>query len=145
MHCVHRRDSGKQIHCLIKGVDGSCNKYKTHEGKDKGDVKSTLYLTSNGTNLFLKPLVSLTTGYANQSFISQLGEYLSKYTIMAIVEEVNRTTNTSTEGFEEASYFGKIETAGIEVIDELACGDPGSSAKRIKNPYPQKLKPLQIQ
>ena len=59
-------------------------------------MESSLYLTSNGTYLFLEPLVSLTIGYANQDFISQLGEDLSKDTATAIMDEVKRTTNAST-------------------------------------------------
>ena len=45
---------------LMKGVDGSCKIYKTHAVKEKIDLGSALYLTSNGINMFLKPLVSIT-------------------------------------------------------------------------------------
>ena len=55
---------------------------------------------------------------------------------MYIMDEVNCTANTYTEGFEEAYYVGKIATTGTEVIDELVCGDPCSSAKRLKNCIP---------
>ena len=85
----------------------------------------------NGTNLFLKPLVSLIIGDANQAFLSQIGEYLSKDTTMAIMEKLNRTVNTSTEGVEEAAYIGTIPTAGKEVIDEFTGGDPVYPAKRL--------------
>ena len=50
---------------------------------------------------------------------------------MVIMDEVNCITNNSTEYFEEAAYVGKIATSGTEVIDKLACRDPGSSAKRL--------------
>ena len=75
-------------------------------------MESSLYLTTNGTNLFLKPLVSLIIGDSNHVFLSKVVEDLSKYTGMAIIEEVNRTTNTSTEGVEEDDYVGTIPTAG---------------------------------
>ena len=58
---------------LMKGYNGSCNKYKTHADREKGDVKSAFYLTTNGTNLFWKPLVSLIIWYSNQVFLSQVG------------------------------------------------------------------------
>ena len=89
-----------------------CNKYKTHTNREKGDVESDLYLTPNGTHLFLKPLVLLIIGYANQEFLSQVGEDLSKDTAMAIMYEVNCTANTLTDVFEEAAYVGTIPTAG---------------------------------
>ena len=82
----------------MKEDNGSCNKYKTHADREKGHLESDFYLTTNGTNLFLKPLVSLIIGDANQEFLSQVGEDLSKDTDMAIMEELNRTTNTSTKG-----------------------------------------------
>ena len=95
-------------------------------------MKIAFYLTTNGTNLFLKPMVSLIIGDANRAFLSQVGEDLSKDTAMAIMEEVNRTANTSTEGVEEAAYVGTTPTEGTEVIDELTSADPGSTAKRLK-------------
>ena len=87
----------------MKRDNGYCNKYKTHADQEKGHVESALYLTTNGTNLFLKPLVSFIIGDANKAFFSQVVEDLSKDTVMAIMEKVNRTANTSTEGFEEAA------------------------------------------
>ena len=60
----------KKICGLIKGDNGSCNKYKTHADREKGHVESALYITMNGTNLFLKPLISLIIGNANQAFLS---------------------------------------------------------------------------
>ena len=96
---------------LMKGDNGSCNKYKTHEDREKGNVESAFYLTNNGTNLFLKPLVSLMIGDSNHKFISQVVEYVSKDTTMAIMDEVNRTKNTLTEGVEEAAYVGTIQTS----------------------------------
>ena len=89
---------GDKICGLMKEDNGSCNKYKTHADREKGHLESDFYLTTNGTNLFLKPLVSLIIGDANQEFLSQVGEDLSKDTNMAIMEELNRTTNTSTKG-----------------------------------------------
>ena len=62
----------------MKGYNWSCNKYETYADLDKGNMKNTLYLTNNGTNLFLKPLVSLIIGDANYAFMSQIGEDLSK-------------------------------------------------------------------
>ena len=82
---------------LMKGYSGSCNKYKTHSGQDNGDVESAFYLTSNSTNLLLKPLVSLTIGYAIQTLLLHIGRDLSKDAAMAIMDEVNRTANNSTE------------------------------------------------
>ena len=87
-------------------------------------MESDLYFTTNGTNLFLKPLVPLIIGDANREFLSSEGEYLSKDTFMAIMEEVNRIENTSTEGIEEAAYVRKIPTAVMEVISELTGADP---------------------
>ena len=95
-------------------------------------MESAFHLTTNGKNLLLKPLLSLIIGYANQAFLSQVGEDLSKDTAMDIMEEVNRTANTSMEGVEEATYVGTIPTAGTEVIDELTSADLGSPAKRLK-------------
>ena len=69
---------GNNICGLMKGDNESCNKYKTHAYIDRGNVDSTLYLTTHVTNLFLKPLVSLVIEDANQEFLSQLGEDLSK-------------------------------------------------------------------
>ena len=57
----------------MKGDNVSCNKYKTHADQEKGNVESDFYLTKNGTNTFLKPLVSVIIGDANQVFLSQLG------------------------------------------------------------------------
>ena len=48
---------GSKICGLTKGGNGSCNNYKTHGYQDKGNVESAFYITINGTNLFLKPLV----------------------------------------------------------------------------------------
>ena len=62
-------------------------------------MESAFYLITNGTNLFLKPLVSLVIGDANQAFLSQVVEDLSKDTNMVIIDEVNRTMDNSTEGF----------------------------------------------
>ena len=59
-------------------------------------MESDFYLTSNGTHLFLKPLVSLTIGYVNQEFLSHIREDPSKDTVMDIMEKVKRTANTST-------------------------------------------------
>ena len=127
---------GNKIYGLMKGDNGSFNKYKTQAEQEKGHVDSAFYLTMNGTNLFLKLLVSLIIGYANQAFISQLVEDLSKETAMAIMEEVNSTANTSTGGVEEAAYFGTIPTSGTEFIDELTGADPCSPAKRLKTFVP---------
>ena len=90
---------GNKICSLMKVVDRYCNKYKTHAGKDKGDIDSVFYLTPNGTDLFLKPLVSLNLGDENQEFLSQVVEDLSNYTDMDIMNEVNHTMNASTEVF----------------------------------------------
>ena len=57
---------GNKIYGFMKVDDGSCKKYKTHADRENGDVDSAFYLTTNGTNLFLKPLVSFIIGYANQ-------------------------------------------------------------------------------
>ena len=48
---------GNKIYGLMKGDNGSCNKYKTHADREKGHLESDFYLTMNDTNLFLKPLV----------------------------------------------------------------------------------------
>ena len=103
---------------------------------------SALYLASNVTNLFLKPLVSPTTGDANQEFISQVGEDISKVTAMAIMYEVNRIVNNDTEGFEEADCIEKIETTGTDVIYELVCGDIGSSVKILRTFVPPKIETI---
>ena len=103
---------GNKICGFMKLDNGYCNKYKTHADREKGNMESDFYLTTNGTNIFLKPLVSLIIGDINQEFISQIGEDLFNYTSMAIMEKVNRTVNTSMEGVEEADYIGTIPTAG---------------------------------
>ena len=51
---------------------------------------------------------------------------------MAIMDEVNRATDTSKYGVGEATYVGTIPTAGTKVIDELTGGELGSTAKRLK-------------
>ena len=61
---------GNKICGLMKGENGSCNKYKTHADQEKEHVEGALYLTTNGKNLFVKPLVSLIIGDANQTFLS---------------------------------------------------------------------------
>ena len=61
---------------------------------------------------------------------------LSKDTARAIMDKVNLITNTSKEGVAEAAYVSTIPTAGIEVIDNLIGGDPGSPAKRLKTFVP---------
>ena len=126
----------------MKGDNGSCNKYKTHEDREKGHVESAFYLNTNGKNLLLKPLVSLITEDVNQAFLSQVGEDLSKDTAMAIMEEVKHITNTSTEGFEEADYVGTISTAGTEVIYELTGADPCYPAKGLKTFVPQYMETI---
>ena len=63
---------------------------------------------------------------------------------MDIMEEVNRTANTSTEGVEEADYIGKIPTAGTDVMDELTGAEPGSTDKRQKNLCLQIWRPFKI-
>ena len=80
-------------------------------------MESAFYITTNGTNLFLKPLVSFITGDANQVFLSQVGEDLYNYTAVSIMEEVNLAANTSTGVVEEAAYVGTIPTAGTDFID----------------------------
>ena len=102
---------------LMKGDNGYCNKYKTHADIEKGHVESAFYLTTNVKNLFLKPMVSLIIGDANHGFLSQVGEEMSKDNDMAIMEEVKRTMNTSTEEVEEDAYFRTTPRAGTEVID----------------------------
>ena len=57
---------------LMKIENGYWNKYKTHSDQEKRNMESVLYLNSNGTNLFLKPLVSFIIGDANQTFILQV-------------------------------------------------------------------------
>ena len=81
------------------------------------NVDSAFYLTTNGTNMLLKPLVSLMMGYANQASLSQVGEDISKDTAMAIMDEANCTVNNLTEGVEEDAYVGTIPTAGTIVVD----------------------------
>ena len=93
---------------------------------------SAFYLTPNGTNLFLESLISFIIGDTNQAFLRKVGEDLSKDTAMDIMEGVNLNENTSTEGFEEADYVGKIPTAVTAVINELTGADPGSTAKGMK-------------
>ena len=105
---------GNKICGLMKGDNGSCNKYKTHADQEKGNVESDFYLTTNDTNLLLKPLVLLVICDANQSFLSHVVEYLSKDTYMAIMDKVNSTANTSTEVVEEAAYVQTIPTAVTE-------------------------------
>ena len=56
----------------MKGDNGYCKKYKTHAYLEKGHVESAFYLTANGKNMLLKPLVSLIIGDTNQAFISQV-------------------------------------------------------------------------
>ena len=103
---------------------------------DKGNVESAFSLSLYGTNLFFKPLISLITGEANQAFLSQVGQDLSKDTAMAIMDEVNRTANNSTEGIEEAAYVRTIPTSGTEVIDELTVRDRGYPSKQLKTIVP---------
>ena len=86
--------TGNKIFGLIKGYNGSCNKYNTHANREKGDVDGAFYMTPHDTNLFLKPLVSFIILYSNQDFLSQVGEDLSNDTAMDIMDEVNRTPNT---------------------------------------------------
>ena len=57
-------------------------------------------------------MVSLIIGDENQVFLSQLGENPSNENAMAIMDKVNCTANTPTEGVEEAAYIGAIPTAG---------------------------------
>ena len=71
-------------------------------------------------------------GDANQAFLSQVGEDLSKYTSTAIMNKVNHTANNSTEVVEEAAYGRTISTSGTEVIDQLTGADLGSPCKRLK-------------
>ena len=75
-----------KISSMIKVDNGYCNTYKIHAGQDKCDVDSAFYLTSNVKNLFLKPLVPLTIGYANKMFLSHVGDDLSKDTAMTIID-----------------------------------------------------------
>ena len=127
---------GNKIYGVIKLDNGYCNKYKTHADLEKGCVDSTFLLTTNGTNLVLKPMVPLIMVDANQAFLSQLGEDISKYTDMAIMNELNFAANTLTEVVEEAACVGMILTACTEVIDELTGRDPVFLAKRLKTFVP---------
>ena len=79
-------------------------------------------MTSNVRNLLLKTVVSLTIGDANKAFLSHVVEDLPKDTAMDIMYEVNYTTNTSTEKFEDADYVGTIATAGTELMDYMEWG-----------------------
>ena len=133
---------GNKICGLTKRYNGSCNKYNTHSYLNKGHVESAFYLIINGTNLFPKPLVLLIIGDVNQAFLSQVGEYLSKYTDMAITEEVNRTANTSTEGVDEAYYVRTIPTSGTVDIDKLTSADPCYPAKRLKTFVPTDMETI---
>ena len=55
---------------------------------------------------------------------------------MAIMDEVNRTANNSTEVVEEYAFVGTIPTAGTEVIEKLNGGDLGYPDKRLKTFVP---------
>ena len=99
-------------------------------------------LNSNGKNLFFKPLVSLTIVDANQAFLSQVGEDISKDTSMDIMEKVNRTANTYTEVFDEASYIVTIAKTVTEVIYVLVCEYSGFQKIDSKPLYCHKFKPL---
>ena len=134
--------TGNKICGLVKGENGSCNKYKPHAVLEKGDLYRDFYLNSNGTNMFLKHFISLTIGDENQMFILHVGEDLSKDTAMAIMNEVNRTTNTSTDEFEEAAYVGTLSKDGTKVMDELSCGDIGSPSKRLKTVAPPEIETI---
>ena len=90
-------------------------------------------------------MVSLIIGYENQEFLSQVVEYLSKDIAIAIMDKVNQTKNTSTEGVEEATYIRKTPTAGTEVIDNMTGGYPSSPKSGLKPLCLQVLKPFQIQ
>ena len=68
--------------------------------------------------------------------------YLYKDTAMAIMEEVNRTADTSTEVVEEAAYVGTIPTSGTEVIDKFTGVDPGYPAKRLKTCVPPDMETI---
>ena len=61
---------------------------------------------------------------------------------MAIMKEVKRTVNNSTEGFEEAAYVRMIPIAGTEVIYDLTGADPGSPAKRLKTFVPPDMETI---
>ena len=61
---------------------------------------------------------------------------------MAIMDEVNRNANTSTEVLEYSAYFSTISTAGTEVIDELTVSESGSPAKRLKTFVPPDMKTI---
>ena len=89
-------------------------------------------------------MVSLIVGDANREFLSQVGEDLPKYTDIDIMDKLNRTKNTSTEGVDEAAYVGTIPTSGTEVIDKLTGGYPGSPspAKRMKTFVPPDMETI---
>ena len=114
----------------------SCNNYNTHADHEKGNVEISFYLTPNGTNLLLKPLVSLIIVDSNKLFLSQVGENRSKYTDMDIMDKVKLTANTSIEGFEEAASVGTIPTAVTYDMEKLTGLDPGSPEKRLKTFLP---------
>ena len=61
---------------------------------------------------------------------------------MTIIDKLNLTVNTSTEGVEEADYVGTIPTEVTEFIDELTGGDLGSPAKRLKTFVPTGMETL---
>ena len=84
----------------------------------------------------MKPLFSLVIVDTNKTFLSHVGEDLSKETDIAVMDEVNRTSNNSTEEFEEAAYSGTISTSGTDVMDHLACVNPGSHTKILKTFVP---------
>ena len=129
--------SGKNICGLMKGDNGSCNKYKTHADQEKGNVESALYLTPNCTKMFLKPLVKFIIRDENYAFLFHVGEDLSKDTAMYIVYVVTRTANASMEGVDETAYVGTILTAGMEVIENMNGEDPGNPSKRLKTFVPK--------
>ena len=58
------------------------------------------------------------------------------------MEELNRTTNSSTGWFEEAAYVRTIPTAGTEVIDKLTGADPGYPYKPLKIFVPPNMETL---
>ena len=43
---------GNKICGFMKLDNGYCNKYKTHADREKGNMESDFYLTTNGTNIF---------------------------------------------------------------------------------------------
>ena len=61
---------------------------------------------------------------------------------MAIIEEVNHTVNTSTEGVEEAAYSGTTPKSGTGVMDKLTGAYPGSPAKRLKTFVPPDMETI---